>query len=138
MSKKPTAPRIAPQSAEHYPTLYPSLNAGLEYTLDAFPALYRRTLHGLKGRFEKAELLLILDVFNGLVLTPGLAGQQIGIQVSDGIALDKLNEKWVVDGQMLEAKLEDLHIFDRACLEIWAAGYWKKETEAGAWVQELL
>jgi len=53
----------------------------------------------------------MIDVFNSTMLTPMLAGQQLDIQVADGIALDALDKKWEIDGAALNAKIAGLPIF---------------------------
>ena len=123
-----TAPRIAERSAEFYRANFGNLNAGAEYTLDAFPGLYRRTMGSLRGRFTRGELSLILDISNGLSLTAGIAGQHLGLQVADGIALDALDTKWGVDAHTLLGKIAGLTVFEAACLEIWGRAYWMQET----------
>lgn len=129
-----TAPRISDKSAEYIPTQFATLNAGLEYLADAWPTLHRRALGELKGRFSAAELSLIVDVFNATSLTPALAGQQLAISVSDGIALDGLAGKWDLIGMDLGAKIAGLTSFQSAAIEIWANGFWYAGTghvEAG-------
>lgn len=143
MPRKSTSPRISEASAKFYPTVFSSLNAGLEYTIDAFPALYRRTLYDLKGTFSHGELMLMVDVYNATMLTPG--HQMLCAQVSDGIALDHLDEKWEIDGAALNAKIAALPIFAAACLEIWANGFWHRQKQSeiigkdfDSWLTQLL
>lgn len=124
-----TAPRISDSAAQFYPAIFPSLNAGLEFVADAFPVLYRRTLHGLKGRLERSELSLMIDIFNSTALRPGILGQHLAAQVSDGIALDHLDEKWEIDGKKLNEKIGKLTMFECACLELWANGFWYRECD---------
>jgi hypothetical protein len=83
--------------------------------------------------------MLMIDVSNGLFLTPQLAGQHLAAQVSDGIALDKLDEKWGIDGTGLNAKAASLAIFEAACLELWALAYWRrrKEIDIEEYVREM-
>ena len=146
MAKKATAPRIDSKAAEFYPGVFSSLNAGMIYVIEAFPDVYRRTLHGLRGQFARGELMLLIDVFNATMLTPGHAGQHLLIQVEDGIDLDKLDEKWGVTKGDLVAKIERLPLFSLACLEIWANGFWYRQTqpkefsneEFEAWIAQLL
>jgi hypothetical protein len=143
MARKNTAPRIGEQSAEFYKSVFQSLNWGLEYTLDAFPALYRRTLHDLRGKFSWGELSLIVDVFNATALMPQIAGQHLDAQVADGIDLDHLDQKWEIDGTALNAKISALPIFTAACLEIWANGFWYRESpedplDFEGWIAQLL
>jgi hypothetical protein len=127
---KNVSPRISPKSQEFYAESFDSINAGAEYVLDAFPALYRRTIQLLKGRFSRGELMLMIDVNNGLWLTPGHAGQHMDIQVADGIALDALDEKWEIDGRALNAKIGALTIFEAACLELWVNAFWAQDDHA--------
>jgi len=127
MPKKPIAPRISDRSAEFYPQIFSSLHFGTTYTLDAFPALYQRTLHDLRGKFGQGELSLLIDVFNSTMLTPQLAGQHLYLQAQDGMELDGLDEKWAVDREAFLKKLDALPVFAAACLEIWANGFWYRE-----------
>jgi len=121
-----TAPRVSEGAAQFYPTIFSSLNAGLEFTIEGFPVLYRRTLHGLKGRFEQKELSLMIDVFNATSIVPQMAGQHLATKVSDGILLDRLDQKWEIDGKALNEKISKLTIFESACLELWAMGQTQK------------
>jgi hypothetical protein len=120
-----TAPRISDKSADLYRQLFGNPNAGMEYIGDAFPSLYRYTLNALKGRFSRGELMLMIDVNNGLWLTPLMAGQHMTAQVSDGIALDGLDEKWKIEGAALNRKVAAMTIFEAACLELWVQAFWK-------------
>ncbi len=140
----PTAPRVSEQAAKFYPSIFSSLNGGLEYMIESSPALYRRTLHNMKGRFEKGELSRLIDVFNATMLTPQMAGQHLAAQVSDGIALDRLDQKWGIDGNALNNKIASLTVFEAACLEIWANGFWYRHTseltteELDTWIEQIL
>jgi hypothetical protein len=121
---KKIGPNISDAAAEWYPSLFSNLHAGATYILEALPRLYQRTLYEMKGVFSEGELSLMIDVMNGTMLTPQLAGQQIGANVSDGIALDHLDKKWEIDGKALNEKLAGLSPFQLACLEIRASGFW--------------
>lgn len=143
---KKIAPKISDTAAEFYPSLFASLNGGATYALEAFPKLYQRTLHGMKGRFSKSELSLMLDVMNATMLTPQSAGYHLAANVADGIALDGLDEKWEIDGKTLNEKLAALPPFEAACLEIWANGFWyakdRKDIQSGEdfenWLAQLI
>ena len=143
---KAISPKISDNAAEFYPSLFSNLHSGAIYTLEAFPRLYQRTLHSLKGRFSRGELMLMVDVMNATALTPGMAGHTLLANVPDGIALDHLDEKWEIDDPALNEKMAGLHPFEAACLEIWANGFWYREKaegissgeELGAWVGQLL
>lgn len=123
-------PHISDQSAQFYTDNFRSRNAGTEYALDAFPPLYKRTMVHLEKHFNAGELMLIIDTFNATALTPALAGQHIEASVADAIELDGLDKKWDVDGRRLITKIADLTVFEAACIEIWANGYWYANTDA--------
>lgn len=126
MSKKvQMSPRLSPGVGEWYEQHFPSRNAGGEYVLAAWPNLYRRTLFELKGKFDRPELMLIIDVFNSTMLSPEMAGQELDLQVREGIYLDALDLKWKIDDRLnLIQRVVDLPIFSRAVLTLWANGYW--------------
>lgn len=119
-----TAPRISDKSAEFIPTQFPSLNAGLEYIADSWPALHRKALAETMGEFNKKELALVIDVFNSCALTPGLAGQHLAPAVADGISFEGLDKKWGVDRAKILRKIAGLTSFQAAAIEIWAAAFW--------------
>lgn len=121
-----TAPRIIEKTAVFYRDKFSSLNAGLEYIIEAMPDLYAHTMHDLRGKFTRGELMLMVDVMNGHWYNPHGAGQEMTPNVSDGIALDHLDKKWEIDGKALNAKLAALTMFDRACLEIWIQAFWNQ------------
>jgi len=141
---KPVGPKITAKSFDFYGSTFATVNAGTAYTLESFPALYRHTIvRELMGRFARAELLLMLDVCNGLSLNPGLAGQHIVADAEDGIALNGLAAKWDVDWRPFLATLRALSIFQLHCLEVWCRAFWEQSGNEGAvgierWVEQLL
>lgn len=128
------------KSADFYRGKFSSLNAGLEYILESFPELYAHTMHDLRGKFTRGELMLMIDVMNGHWYNPRGAGQEMTPNVSDGIALDHLDEKWEIDGPALNKKLATLSMFDRACLEIWIQAFWNQDEHSNIeeYVAELV
>lgn len=122
-----TAPRITQKTADELAKAFGNVNAGCEYVLDSWPGLYRNTLHDLKGKFLRGELMLMIDVMNGTYLTALIAGQQLDINIIDGIKLDGLDAKWEIDGPALNAKIAALTIFETACLEWWVQTFWQQK-----------
>jgi hypothetical protein len=120
--RKRIAPLITEGGWKFYGEIFPNTNAGVVFTLESFPELYKRALRELTGRFTRAELLLVVDVYNATALTPGMP--MVEAQVVDGMALDGLDAKWEVDRPELTAKVKGLTSFQAAALEIWANGYW--------------
>jgi len=121
---KPVTPRIPPQTVEWLGEVFKNPTKGSGYSIEAFRSLYVRALHDLRGRFDKGELSLMIDVFNGTMLTPQLAGQQLIIQCVDGMDLDGLDEKWNIDREAFTEKLNALTLTEATALEIWANGFW--------------
>lgn len=148
---KKTTPRLSDGTAKFLETNFRSVNGGAEqvlstiamladlplvktntdpsqsidYAIRAFSDVYRKELHGLRGKFSKDELMLVIDVFNGSLLSPQLAGQHIYANVADGIELDRLDEKWSIDKATMLPKIQEISNLQRACLELWAVAYWQ-------------
>lgn len=96
----------------------------LEHIIASSKAIHIRSMVKLKGMFSQAELSLIIDVMNGTRLSPAMPGETLRGNVPDGIALDRLDEKWEIDGQALVEKITGLGIAEAATLELWANGFW--------------
>lgn len=109
------------------PAAFENAASGIDYAVRALGTLYRMSLREIKtkGVFDAKELYLILDVMNGTMLTPQMAGQQIGGNVADGIALDCLDKKWEIDGKALNDKISKLSLIEAAAIEIWAISFWE-------------
>jgi len=124
--QKTLGPRVTETAADWYKTSFGSHNAGAEYVLAAFPALYARTIKEAKAFFSPNEKKLIIDVANGMMLNPAMAGQHIVASCTDSMDLDGTDEKWQIDRVFMVSKLSQLSLFERACLEIWAQAFWEQ------------
>lgn len=128
--KKKITPRINEKSENFLKKNFKNMNAGAEYILDSIQAVSRIYMgHQLKGKFTALELKLMLDVMNGTMLTAQFAGQHLLGNVEDGIALDKLDKKWEIDGDTLIKKIKSLSIPDIFFLEIWIQGFWAQSSD---------
>lgn len=54
------------------------------------------------------EALLIVDALNGSILEPTLAEQLLWAEIEDAIHLDRLDQKWTVNGDALIGRLKAL------------------------------
>lgn len=136
--RRTVSPRISEQTEGEITNTFKNLTGGAKYILEAWPGLYRKTLYDLKRRFSRGELMLMIDVMNGTFLTAGIAGQQIGLNVNDGINLDGLDKKWKIDKNELLNKINNLSIFEAACLEIWIRAFWgTKSLNAEEYVKDM-
>jgi hypothetical protein len=108
------------------------------YVVESFAGLYRRTIESLKGKLTADELSAVVDVSNGLFLSPQMAGEHLAVQLIDS-APDGLSEKWGIDVIELVKKINELAAFERACLELWAQNYWARSEEVkfGDWIRRL-
>lgn len=132
---------LSGMGSEHAPATFGNAIMGIDYTVKAFSRLYRNALMDIIGTFEKNELLLMLDVMNGLILTPGIAGQHIIHNVLDGIALDGLDKKWGIDADEFKKKLVMLTEMQLIALELWCRAFWEvvyhTETSIDDYVKQL-
>lgn len=131
-TQKTLGPRVEEKNADWLNRTFGSTNAGAEYILAAIPALYARTTSDIKKRLSAEELYLIIDVHNGMMLIPGMAGQHIIPSCIDSMELDGTDDKWGVDRNTLSLHLHGLTILERACLEIWAAAFWEQHDQPEA------
>ena len=117
-----------------------SMNMQICYDLALVHELLKIGRKELKNIFTRNELMLIADVQNGyaiwgspgIYLTGGLAHN-----VSDGILLDKLNEKWEIDGNGLLEKLNNLSGAAMAALMDTVAQLWHNSKNKKLW-EDLL
>jgi len=85
-----------------------------------------------RRKFTAGEQSMLLDIFNGTLLTPGILGQHIIAQVEDSFRLypGEYEGKWSVDKTEMTEKINALDRYDAALLELWAVGFWHLNPEA--------
>jgi hypothetical protein len=101
-------------------------NPGIEFILETFYYSFNHALNEIKGKFTENELNLIIDAFNGTLLTTQIMGQHLQPQVEDGCSFEFLNDKWDVSKKDLLKKISELTNFQAAAIEIWASALWQK------------
>ncbi|MEA1898286.1 MAG: hypothetical protein U9N53_11570 [Bacteroidota bacterium] len=138
MFKKKIGPRVDDEVYDSYVRIpaFKTSNAGVEYAMDMFPLLYRKTRLELKGIFLYNELKLIIKVVIKQNLDPRTAGQYLLTSVDTAIQVDNLHEKYSVDPDSLTGKVNKLTSFQKACLELWAWG-WQKTDDIEGYVRNL-
>lgn len=62
----------------------------------------------LRQLFNDGEISLLCDLMNGTMFADPYSVQFITAEAADGIALDRLDEKWKIDGPALLEKLKAL------------------------------
>lgn len=74
--------------------------------------------------FTMNEQKLIIDAFNGVILTPQLLGQHIQSNVEETITLYQYDMKWGVNKDDILNKISKLDMLERALVELWAVSFW--------------
>ncbi len=138
MYKKKIGPRIDNEVYDSYALIpaFKTSNAGVEYAMDMFPLLYRKTLLELKGIFLYNELKLIIKVVIKQGLDPRTAGQYLLTSLHTAIQVDNLHEQYSVEPDSLTEKVDKLTAYQKACLELWAWG-WQKTDDIEGYVKNL-
>ena len=127
---KNTNARITDKTEKFLTDHFRTKSAGAEYILAAMPAVMRKFIGmDIKGRFTENELKLMIDAMERCVLSPEMAGQHLPLNVTDGIMLDHIDEKWGVDAVQLNRTLAGMSTPEIMLLEIWIQGFWQAATE---------
>ena len=87
-----------------------------------------------RRKFTQGEQSMLIDIYNGTMLTPGLLGQTLSAQVEDSFRLYPgiYEDKWGVEQKEMLEKIRALPRLSAAFLELWAVGFWTINTsEAG-------
>jgi len=139
---KKIGPRLSDQAAEWYEKNFATRGGGAEFILEAFPTLWKQTLAELRGKFTVGEINLLIDTFNSTLLAPNLLGQHVELCAHDSMRLDGSDEKWGVAHDEFMAKLKNLSLFEKACLEIfvrafWESGEWENPDGVDSWVGKI-
>lgn len=117
-------PMLPSETISEYREIFQTVEDGIEYVLEMFPMLFRNALSEIRGKFSRKEVMLIIRVMSGLILSPQLAGQYVIGNVLDRIAREDLVASDGIEKSGFLEKLRTLNTFQRACLEIWANSYW--------------
>lgn len=122
---------ISEKATEFIDNWFKRRNPGIEFILESFYITFNHALYEIKGKFSDNELNLILDAFNGTLLTTQIMGQHLLPQVEDGCRFEFLDEKWEVKKEELLKKISDLTNFQAAAVELWASAFWQKHHGQG-------
>lgn len=131
--KKNIAPKIENGAAEWISSMFPSLNAGATFMLEAMPDIYRQSLAEMN--FDNDELVIIIDVLKDHNKTmckgsASMAGRYLPLKIKDACR-DHDHD----DPESFPFRINNLPRFHVVCLEIWAANFWQqKEKTREEWV----
>lgn len=93
-----------------------------------------------RRKFTRGEQAMLIDIFNGSLLTPGILGQHLIAQVEDSFALypQVYEAKWGVTQTEMMDKTISLDPVAAAFVELWAVGFWALNTGAAGELEEYL
>ncbi|BBO86742.1 hypothetical protein DSCO28_73080 (plasmid) [Desulfosarcina ovata subsp. sediminis] len=127
MAKVNVGPKISIESADWLSEKFGTRNAGAAFAIEIFPSIFESTIGELRGRFEKAELGMILDVENNDLkeFLKGSPSPEIKNSVFQAFNLypGVYEKRWKVDGKTLNKKLSSLSLFQEFCLKLWVCWY---------------
>lgn len=137
--RRVVSPRVSEHTVNYFSEIeaFKSLNAAAEFAVEVFPFLYKKTLIELKGKFSKTELSLLIEVISKQGINSKSPGIHLITNVSNTIALDKIDKKWSVDAGQLIRRLKSLTCFQIACMELWAFTFQYEKIDLKKYVKEL-
>jgi hypothetical protein len=124
--------RIGQAASRYYTENWPEKESGAAYVLESWPSLCKSGLEEIAGQFSIGELSVVLEAMMKSPLNPETAGRQLISCVREGIAKNRLNEKWKIKSRPFLDRLTSLTRFQAAVLELWAAAFWRSKSGAGA------
>ena len=89
-----------------------------------------RSCDTARRNFSRGEQSMLIDIFNGTILTPGILGRHLTAQVEDSFTLypGVYEGKWGVSRDEMMKKIDSLSPLDAIFLELWAVGFWALNT----------
>lgn len=85
-----------------------SRSAVISRHLERYFSLLARARRELRQMLSDAEAMLICDVLNGVAFFDTFGIYLVEHEVADGIALDRLDQKWGIDGPALVEKMRNM------------------------------
>jgi len=91
-----------------------------------FLSMISQAMDLTRRKFTRGEQMMLIDIFNGTMLSPGILGRHLIAQVEDSFALypGMYEEKWGVDRKEMEEKIRSLDPYTAAFFELWSVGFW--------------
>ncbi len=86
------------------------------------------------------EQKMLIDIYNGTMLTPRTLGCILLAQVEDSFALytGHYEGKWGVEKEEMIEKIKSLSQLDAALIELWAIGFWALNTGAAGEIENYI
>lgn len=94
--------------------------------LERYYESLKRARAELREKLSEAELAAVLDNLNGVWMAEPVSVSIMWANVADGIALEKLDQKWNIDGPVLVAKLRTMPFIEVCALADAAERHWNR------------
>jgi len=93
-----------------------------------------------RRKFTRGEQSMLIDIFNGTALTPGIIGQHLTAQVEDSFRLypGTYEDKWGVTEKEMMEKINSLDPLNAIFMELWAIGFWAVNTSEAGQLEDYL
>jgi hypothetical protein len=85
-------------------------SGAIQEIIEKYAVLMANIKPTLRPRFEANECALILDSLNGVWLRDDVNIRLLVANIEDAISMDQLDQKWMIDGPQLLAKLQQLSV----------------------------
>jgi len=107
---------------------FEALHQELAHMRTFFEYMKKVAKHKLKGYFEKNELLLLVDLQNGTMLSPDFAynPETLIFQLEDGATYEGLDQKWEVNIEELKEKIRKLDNLSCYFLQYFIRQFWDR------------
>ena len=99
--------------------------------MDTFPILYKTTVQKIKKKFSHVELLVILSVFNGKTITPGIVSN-FHYTAFEALKHTDLSEYPNFDKDEFLKKAASVSRPESFIIEVWANTFWYGGTKEEA------
>lgn len=94
--------------------------------LDRYYEVLRDTRYALSQKLSEAEIGLILDNLNGVLMEETYGVRLIYANIEDAVTFDSIDLKWGVDGDALVEKLRAFTFVENAALADAAERWWNR------------
>lgn len=119
MAYRKVTPRVREETAEWYAERWRTSNAGYEYALSTFPALYDWALERMRGTLTYEELVEVIDWYTAQ---------------TDQMSIKRFSAQY----DAIRARIESLDIPSRVVLDAWASGFYASGLSLSEYTEQML
>lgn len=101
-----------------------NVSGAVNKALERYEAILERGRSHLLEILSENEMALVMDVLNGVMFSDTISIHMVYAEVEDGISMDRLDQKWGVDGKILSEKIKKLKYAEKVALVDAAERWW--------------